>query len=238
VKRTWIILGGLAALVAAYVGNQLWAQQQPAQPVTVAAPANTRTAFINIETVLQKYQKAKVYKDEMDKMLEPFRLKAEKLKKEIIQWQTDLQTGKTSDSKAVNKEQWEAGVRNNKRLLEDLQIQVGDLYRKASEKQIVQIYKEIDEAVRAHARAHGFHAVFCYGDSTQIDPLSIENIIRKIRGMESTGCVMPMYIADGLDISMPVAEVLNQRYTAAGGAAPSGVTPVGATTGGAPAPPR
>jgi Skp family chaperone for outer membrane proteins len=227
VKRTWIIVGGLAALVAAYVGNQLWAQQ--GQPVAVAAPATTRIAFVNIETVLQQYKKALVYKQEMDKMLEPHRLEAEKLKKEIFQWKADLQKGVTSDGKQVNKEQWENGIRVNTRKLEDLQILVGNLYRQASEKQIVQIYKEVDEAVKAHALGHGFQAVFCYGDSTQMDPLGIENIVRKIKGMEATGCVMPMYMAPGLDISVPVADALNRSYAAAGAATPSGVTPAAAT---------
>jgi Skp family chaperone for outer membrane proteins len=220
----------LAALVAAYVGNQLWAQSQ-AQPVTVAAPATTRIAFVNIETVLQQYTKAKVYKEEMDKMLEPFRQKAEGLKRTIMQWKNELVTGKTSDGKAVNKEQWENGVRLKTRELEDLQIQVGNLYRSHSEKQIVQIYKEVDEAVQAHARTNGFQAVFCYGESTLVDPLGIENIIRKIRGMESTGCAMVMHMAPGLDISVPVATALNRSYASAGAAAgSSGVTPAAGTS--------
>jgi hypothetical protein len=115
--------------------------------------------------------------------------------------------------------------------LEDLQIVVGNLYRQASEKQIVQIYKEVDEAVKAHALAHGFQAVFCYGDTTQSDVLGIENIVRKIKGMEATGCVMPMYFDPGLNISSAVAAALNQLYAAAGAAVPSGITPAGAING-------
>jgi Skp family chaperone for outer membrane proteins len=230
VKRTLIIVGGLAALVAAYVGNQLWAQQ--GQPVAVAAPATTRIAFVNIETVLQQYTKAKVYKEEMDKMLKPYRDKAEILNKQIIQWKLDLQNGKTSDGKPVNVEQWKNGIKINTRELEDLQVTVGNLYRQHSEKQIVQIYKEVEDAVKTHALTHGFQAVFCYGDSTQIDPLGIENIVRKIRGIESTGCVMAMFMAPGMDISVPVTGALNRSYAAAGAAAaPSGITPTGAIGG-------
>jgi hypothetical protein len=66
-----------------------------------------------------------------------------------------------------------------------------------------------------------------------MDPLGIDNIVRKIKGMEATGCVMAMYMAPGLDISGPVATALNQTYTAAGAAATSSsVTPAAATTGG------
>jgi Skp family chaperone for outer membrane proteins len=226
VKRCMIFVGGLLALATtAYIGSRLWAQGTGAP----AAPAQTRVAFINIETVFQNYQKAVVYKKEMEKLIEPFKAKADKLKAEILQWQRDLQDVKMIGNKNFNKEQWEAGIVKNKRDLEDLGKEVGQIIGKKNEEQVVQLYKEVNEKVQAVALDRGFQVVMCYGESTKLPPLGYENISRKVQGMEGSGCTSFMYIAPGLDISQAVIDLLNRSYpggstaTTGGG---SGVTPV------------
>jgi excinuclease UvrABC helicase subunit UvrB len=116
------------------------------------------------------------------------------------------------------------------RQLEDLQREVGKKYEQNTREQIVQIYKEVDDAVSRYAKSHGIQAVFGYGDNPQVSALDISNIMRRIRGMDSTGCVAPIYMADGLDISAAIADGLNQSYPAAStGTAPTGVVPTSAT---------
>jgi Skp family chaperone for outer membrane proteins len=221
-----LFVGGLLALAStAYVGTHLWAQGTGAP----AAPTQTRIAFVNIETVFQNYEKAVIYKKEMEKLIEPYKAKADKLKAEILQWQRELQDPAMQKNPKFNKEQWEAGVTKNKRDLEDLTKEVGLIVGKKNEEQVVQLFKEVNDAVQAHALANGFQAVMCYGESTKLNPLGFENISRKVQGMEGSGCMSFMYIAPGLDISQAVTENLNRRYRSAattGGPTTNGVLPV------------
>gem|GEM_PF-2555444 len=208
-KRTMLFVGGLLALAStAYVGSHLWAQGTGAP----AAPTQTRIAFVNIETVFQNYEKAVLYKKEMENAIAPFKVKAEKLKAEILQWQRELQDPTSAKNPKFNKEQWEAGILKNKRDLEDLTKEVGKIVGTKNEEQVVQLYKEVNDAVQAHALANGFQAVMCFGESTKLPPLGFENISRKVQGMEGSGCMSFMYIAPGLDISQAVTEALNRRY--------------------------
>lgn len=206
-KRTLLILVGLGLLAAGYTGTHLLAQA-PA-PSASAPPAQTRIAFLNIEIVFQKYKKAAIYKQEMEKALEPYRLKAETLKKEIIKWQQDMADPKF-DTK--NKERYDAGILNNKRQLEDLDRAARKEVGKRNEEQIVQLYKEVNEAVQGYAQSNGFHGVMAFGNSPQLDPLSYVNISRVVQGMEQTGCASVMYTAPGLDISEAIVNSLNSRY--------------------------
>ena len=209
-KRSLIFVGGLLALAAtAYVGTRLWAQGTG----TPAAPAQTRIAFVNIEIVFQNYNKAKTYKEEMEKTVAPFRAEAEKLKADMMKWQRELEDP-VSQTKIpdFNKERWAEGVKANKRKLEDLSAQVGKLVGKKNEEQVTQLYKEVNDMVQRYAGEKGFHVVLCYGESTKLSPLGFENISRKVQGMEGTGCLSFMYIAPGLDISQPVTDALNRNY--------------------------
>jgi Skp family chaperone for outer membrane proteins len=216
-----IIVGGLLALATtAYVGSRLAAQGTGTQ----AAPAQTRVAFVNIETVFQNYKKARVYKEEMEKTIAPFKADADGYKKEILQWQRDLAADpiEQKNIKDFNKERWEYWITDRKRKLEDLGKKVGQLVNKKNEEQVVQLYQEVNKAVESRALANGFHAVLCYGESTKLPPLGFENISRKVQGMEGTGCLSFMYIAPGLDISQAVTDDLNRSYTPSTG---GGITP-------------
>lgn len=211
-KRTMFFVGGLAALASlAYVGTRLSAQGT-GTPAAAAAPAQTRIAFVNIETVFQNYTKAVTYKKEMEKTIEPFKTEADKLKAQILQWQKELGDPASLKDPKFNKEQWEEGIKLYKRKLEDLSAQVGKIVGKKNEEQVVQLYQEVNEAVKAYAVSNGFHAVMCYGESTKLPAMGFENISRKVQGMEGTGCLSFMYIAPGLDISQPVTEALNRGY--------------------------
>jgi Skp family chaperone for outer membrane proteins len=206
-KRILVFAATSAALAAVYAIGQLQAQVQLGTPAAVKSP--TRFALVNIETVLQGYEKAKVYKREMDRLLEPPRKQAEEIKKHVLRVETDL--GK-SDLTPEKRKELEQSKRKLQRRLEDLQQEFNKMLREHSERQIVQIYKEVTEAVKAHAKKHGLQAVFCHGESSHLDPLGVENIVRKIRGVESSGCVMAMYFEPELDISAAVTEALNRSY--------------------------
>lgn len=216
-KRTVLVLG-LAALLGACGALRLWAQP-------TAAPTSTRVAIVNIGLVFTKYEKAMAYKKQMEKMVEPHRLEGEKLKKEMIDWSEAMKSPKFD---LKERDRYEAGIRHNKRMLEDLELKVRKLVGKAQEDQIINLYKEVTGAVEAYAKANGIHLVMGYGEQIDGDLYSIANINRKMQGMDLGSC-NPMFHVPGIDISQQVADILNRSYQNAGGQAPAGVTPVSGT---------
>jgi Skp family chaperone for outer membrane proteins len=202
---------GAATLVAGVYGSsRLWAQPGGATSPAVA-PAQTRIAFVNIAYVFQKYEKAKVYKGEMDALLKPYKEQIEKLKKDIESWVTQM---KDPNFPQKNKEWYEQSIVNHKRKIEDLNRDAQTKFMKKTEEQTVQIFKEVKGAVQAHAVANGFHVVMAFAEPIEGDPDSLPNINRKVQGMDMGGGVCPMFFVPGLDISRAVTDTLNRQYPA------------------------
>ncbi len=206
-KKTILVIGLLATFAAAYVGRQLWAQPQG----HTAAPAHTRIAFVNVTTVFQNYRKAQVYKEEMEKLLEEPRTQVKKFREEIEKWKDYL---KRRDINQTDREKGEAQIVYRKRKIEDINRQVGKLVGEKQKEQVVQLFKEVNDAVRTHAMTHGFHAVLAYADPDpkKADPFSFKSILRKVQGMEMGASTVAMHIAPGLDISEAVVVTLNRNF--------------------------
>jgi Skp family chaperone for outer membrane proteins len=204
-------VAGLAALgTLAYVANHLWAQ---APGAGAAAPAQTRIAVINLLQVIKNYNKAKFYESELEDTLKPYRAKAEKLKSDLVTWQNYLSDPKNRDIPQDQRETGEKSITNIKRQIEDLDKEARKAFGKKREQQIVQLYKEVDDAVKRYAPANGFHLVLAYGEPVNpTDLLSAPNIARKLEGIQMGGACMPMYFPDGMDISGAVVDALNRAY--------------------------
>jgi Skp family chaperone for outer membrane proteins len=209
-----VLAVGLSAVILASGGGRLLAQ--PAQPPT-------RVAIINIGLVFTKYEKAKAYKEQMKKLVDPYQLEGEKLKKEILAW-TDAMKDPKFDPK--DKDRYEQGIRGNQRKLEDLELQVRKLVGTSQEEQIINLYKEVNSAIKAYAQTHAIHVVLGYGEQIDGDLYTFPNINRKMQGMDLGSC-NPLYHDAGIDISQQVAETLNAAFRNGGSA--TGVTPVSAT---------
>jgi Skp family chaperone for outer membrane proteins len=217
VKRKLAIGAGLAALgVVAYIGTQLWAQA----PSTAAAPAQPRVAVINLGYVIKNYNKAKFYETEAEEASKPFIERGEKLKSAYVQWNNYVSDPKTAAQLDENKKsEAEKNMIDIKRQIEDNNKEAQKVIGKKRELQIIQLYKEISDHVKAYAAANGFHLVLSYFESTNTaDMFAGANIRRKLEGM-SVGACNPLYVADGMDISGPVLESLNRAYPGTAAAA-------------------
>ncbi len=211
-KKTVLIVTGLATVCAGlYCGARLLAQQPAPQP----APATTRVAVVNLHAVLKGYAKTKLYDKEVEDIVRPLRDQAQKMKDDITAWTKAAQDPKADPTK---KEQWEGAARNTKRMLEDLEMDASKKVKKKREEQLVQLYKEIEEAVSRYAVSNGFTLVMQYTDpETPAERYTAENIQRKLAGSAQTGCTVPMYFHPGLDISTAVITNLNVPYGGGGG---------------------
>jgi Skp family chaperone for outer membrane proteins len=227
VKRIIGIMAALAVGAALYGVSQVAAQ--PGAPALAQPPAHTRLALVNVAKVFQEYDKARFYKAELEKAIQPKKDERERLIKEIQAWKKALQEKpelKKGDPQfnPTEFERYDKGVVNNQRKLEDVERDIRQIVGERSEHQNVLLYKELYEAAQRYATENHFHIVLGYVEPTQGDPFSLINIMRKIQGMDMAGCVTAVYVAPGLDISAGVVDSLNQRYRAAGGVVPA--TPV------------
>jgi Skp family chaperone for outer membrane proteins len=215
-KRTFLMVAGLATLcTVAYVGSRLGAQA-PAPSAQV--PAQTRVAVINFWHVFKNYNKAKFYDSELEETLRPYRTKMEDLKKKKMEWEAYLRDpkNKPSDEQRL---QGERSITNLNRQMEDLQKEGQQVVGKKREQQVVQLYREIDEAVKTYAVANGIHLVLSYFEPANVaDRYSGTNIGRKLEGMQVAANAM--YYAEGMDISGPVIDNLNRAYPGSAAAAP------------------
>jgi len=212
--------------VAVYIGSQLWAQQ-PGQPGAGAAPASTKVGLVNLSQVIQGYKKFKTYQDELKKLVEPFQKKDEEIVEGLKKAQKALEDPKTAGK---DREDWDGYKTQLLRAREDLTNKVKKELAKKSDEQIVQLYKEVEEAVKGYAAPNGYHVVLQYNDApSPNEKLNPGYIQRKLE--RAGGACMPMYIAGGLDISNDIINNLNQRYDAQGGATPVSAAPAANPTG-------
>lgn len=208
-KRTFLY-AALASMVLAWGAGQAQAQT-----------AGTRVAVVNIGAVFQKYDKAKFYKAEMDKMLEPYRLEVEKLRKEMVDWQNAMNH---PQFKKEDRPRYESGILANKRKIEDIDREVRNRVGKKQEEQIVGLYRDVSEAVKGYAQANGLQLVLAYGDPAEGDHYTFPNVNRKMQGMD-LGTTNPFFFVPQVDISQAIIDTLNHRYRAgAAGTVPA--TPV------------
>ena len=189
-------------MVAALVGTLCLAGQARAQGT------GTRVAVVNIGVVFTKYEKAKNFKEEMERDLKPFKDEAEKIKKNVLDYQNAINNPKVPEK---DKEQYAAYLRTLKRQLEDLDLEARKKIGKRQEEHLVQLYKEVSAQIQTVASSNGIHLVLGFGEPPNEDLLSFMNINRKLTGMDM-GSTVPLYFNPALDISEHVVAALNQAY--------------------------
>jgi Skp family chaperone for outer membrane proteins len=184
-------------------------------------PQATKVGVVNIGVLFTKYEKATIFKKELEGELTPLKGEAEKIKNVMKQHQEWLEKYGKDPAQAAQAEKSQQALRAGQRALEDLDLQARKLIGKKQETQLIQLYKEIHAAVGTYAYQNGFHVVFAYGDPPDQDQFTFQNINRKMQGMDM-GAAVPYYWANGLDISNDVLARLNATYRTGGGV--SGVT--------------
>lgn len=221
-KRTFVVIAGLATLAAVYFGSRLFAQQ----PGVPSGPAATKVGVCNIGTVFTKYKKALVFKEEMERELKPYKDKIEELKNLVVRWQNYMaeQAKSPGGIDKAKREEGEKTILNCKRQMEDLDREARGKIGKKNEEQISQLYKEVNAAIQRYALSTGYHMVLGYGEPLDQDLLSFMNINRKMQAMDM-GAVIPMYVAQGLDVTEGVVGTLNAGFQGPA----TGVTPTGFT---------
>jgi Skp family chaperone for outer membrane proteins len=218
-------LAGAAALgLAVYLGSRLWAQAPAAQ---AQAPAQTRIAMVNMVQVITNYHKFKTFQDELGRLAKPYKEREAELTKNLDAWQARLkQEGITPQQR----DEAEKQIKERKRQIEDNALDAKKVLAKRNDEQFVQLYREVEDAVKGYAGPNNFAIVLQFNEPPNASDLyNIKNIYRKLEGATATGCCSPVYIAPGLDITEGVLRNLNAG-------APAASAPAGAPAAGGPAP--
>lgn len=203
-KKTLIVTAGmLAVTLVAYVGGKLGAQQTTPAATTSRA---TRLATMNLAYVIKNYTKFKAFEEEMKGSLKQFddRITAKK-----TQLENYAKEAQSPTATATRKEELEKSARALQREMEDISNDAKAFIAKKRDDQIVQLYREVQDAAQRYALSQGIDLVLHYTDATtQQDYYNPVNVASK---MQSPGC-MPIYAAQGTDISQEVVMTLNAAH--------------------------
>ena len=205
-KKTILVLTGVAILATgAYFGSHLIAQT-PGGGTAAQQPSGTRVAIVNIGLVFNKYKRAQDFKNELEETIKPFKAKAKVLTDEMKAWHEASQDPKCDPKLKL---QYEGGVRNNQRKLEDMNIEIKTLVGKKQEDNLVTLWREVNMAIEAVSKSQGYQIVLGYGDPMEKDMLNLfPNINRKMQAMD-LGSSVPLYVHASVDLSQWIADTLN-----------------------------
>jgi Skp family chaperone for outer membrane proteins len=227
VKSKLATLVGLAILgVSLNLGNPVRAQgqTQPGAAAATAAPQSTRIATINMMAVMKGYKKFEILNKEMADLQKPYQDSA---KQWLKYFQDQKAIAEDPTKSAEERDKAAKAVLDAKRKLEDINAQAEKIIRSHQDEKLVQVYREIQDAVEAYCQGNNIQVVLQYSDAmTTAEFFGAGNIQRKLRS-GAAGAFSPMFIAPGVDISQAVVTLLNGKMGQV-----SGPTSNATTTGG------
>jgi Skp family chaperone for outer membrane proteins len=205
-RKVGFIAGFLALGVAAYVASRLWAD--PGSAVH-GREKQLKIAVLNLPLVIKKYKKYDVYEADLKAYVEKQQTIETRYRNEMAKLQKDYTEGDPTSTKHDSLEQQ---IKEKKREMEDLGTNFKKEFSKRQEQQLVTLYREVEDMVKRVAEANNFSLVLQYGDviDKDKDGYNPRIIQHKVLG----GVCVPMYAADGIDISAAVARYLNNAYAA------------------------
>jgi RNA polymerase sigma factor (sigma-70 family) len=194
--------GALLLVFAALFAGARTPSEAAPPPAAGAPPTpRTRVAVFNLTAVVKGYSRFKAFQEDATARIKAYQDRADKKRAEIAELRKRLQ-----DAPLTKAPELEAQARTAQRELEDVETEAKRDVGAKTDKETVELYKEIQSAVQHYAKAQDFDLVLLYNDPPDgNDALSPANVSRK---MQAVGCV-PMYTADGLDITTEITNVLN-----------------------------
>jgi Skp family chaperone for outer membrane proteins len=186
-----------AGSVCLILGALLLAGRSWSETKKEARRPRSRIALLNLSHVIRNYDKFKNYQKAMKAAVAPFSAKEKAIRAELEKLnKEEFEVARTARRGALQQE------------LEDLKNKFQTTMARKQGKQLKTLYKDIQEAARRYAQAHDIELVLHYNDaSDKKDYWSEANVARKMQA----GACMPLYAADGLDISKEILTMLNEK---------------------------
>ena len=212
--RKLFTLAGIAALgVAAYIGSRLHAQppyqggiQQTA--ASTAAAARTTIGVVNLQAVVRNYQKWMDLEKTIKDGFAHYNSKYEEIRQQALALKAQLDKIPEGDP---SREGVQTQLKAAERKVEDLREEAKKQLGKFQDDMIVQIYREIQEAVTVCAKARHIDMVLQYSDPTAPAEMYHPQVVKHKMG--NPWC-LPVYVDPELDLTPTVTEMLNRRIGA------------------------
>jgi Skp family chaperone for outer membrane proteins len=201
VKRTVYFAAGVLVLGLAIACTARLSAQGPG-----AAAPKSKIALFNLTYVLKYYKKFSTFESELKAAVGTYQNTDTELKKKAEEIGKQLQ-GATAEAR----EGLERKLKDLHRQAEDNKMEGSKALAKKQEEQLKILYMDVRTVAARYAAAHGYDVVMHYNDAIEDkDYYSGQNIARKLQA----GALMPIFMANGVDISRDLVGTLNQMLDA------------------------
>jgi Skp family chaperone for outer membrane proteins len=221
-KLGFVGAAGLAAVaLACYLGSgglpgsRAWAQNKtaapgaPGAPAPSAAAARTRVAIVNLHEVVKSYTKYKTLRDQLKKKDEEYVEQLKNKQKRIEGLMNEAKDAKTTQKR---KDDIEVEINQIKFEMQQIQKEAQKNIVKVQEEQLAQIYREVYQVVSEYCAANGIDLVMRYNEEWNDEYYQPAKVVGRMNMP-----FYPMYWDKALEITGPIAQALNYKYSAAPG---------------------
>jgi len=208
VKRTFAIVTAATLGIGLGLVSGAWAQT--GGQAAPASPLRTRVALVNMVQVLKQYKKFSVIQEQLKAQIQELDKQLQGKRNELIALKNNLQTAKTAEER----EPIESKIRQ---MQLSLQAEEEDARRKVGKLQgehAVQIYREVEEAVKVFAQVNDIELVLHFNDAAKTDTADYYSPNNVSRKMLTNGPLMPMHWDPRMDITPAVVQMLNAKMGA------------------------
>lgn len=215
-KRTFSILVGLVAVGGvAYLGSQIWAQNYTQPGGAPAAPAaapvaavQTRIAIVNLSQIIKNYKKFAAVQNELNNKQAVYKNQYDQYTKDVTLKQAEIAKDTTP---MARKEQLAKDIKDIQRKVQDLEEDMKKALGELQASRMVQLFRDIEDAVSVYARTRNIELVMHYNDGVDQDKYLPAFLGRRL----SNGACMPIYNVPGMDITKAVTDMLNSKLASA-----------------------
>jgi Skp family chaperone for outer membrane proteins len=158
-----------------------------------------KICVVNMGALFRDYDKARKYKKELDAELAPIKAKTAAI-------EARLKRDFREPGGPVTREEMTKGCF----ALVDLETEARNLVGKKQETQLVEIYGDIQTALKEHAERNSYRVILGYGDPPNLDPFSFAAVNRRLDAMDKGGMTLT-FVQPELDVTNAVLQRLNRR---------------------------
>ena len=179
------------------------ASSVPAKP---AAAPRTKIALLNLTYVISYYHKYQAYKEEMKAIAKPFEDQIKGKQAELEAFRKEATNPATP---AARVEELQKQAKALQFEMENISNDAKSKLAKKAEGQMVELYKEVQDAARRYAVSHDFDMVLQYNEPIEKDAYYTA---RTWSGKWAPGALIPMHYSNENEISYDVMNTLNAAY--------------------------
>jgi Skp family chaperone for outer membrane proteins len=205
----------MTLLAAAASAGNLWAQATPmVGREASSATTATKIGLVNLGVLFRDQDKVKEFRARLDVKVKPYDAKAKELEDHITQWSKVLQDDKDEKLPPEKREKCFEQILEARRRLQDLEKECHESFGCELGAELVNLDKEIRQAIRIYAEEHGYQLILAFGEpDVPLPPL--KEMARRMTAIDAGNvALVPLDGPNHLDVTRGVLDLLNTSYRA------------------------